>query len=68
MVGCLLSFVLGIGLYGSVYLLAVFLGLVRGHSPFAIGKVMIVSDVAQLISDGYVSRWHHRKYDLGAAT
>ena len=47
--GCGLSFVLGMGLYGSVYLLALFLGLVRGHSPFVIGQIMIVSGAAQLI-------------------
>ena len=31
--GCGLSFVFGMGLYGSVYMLALFLGLVRGHTP-----------------------------------
>ena len=41
--GCGLSFVLGFGLYGSVYLLSVFLGLVRGHTPLMIGEIMIVS-------------------------
>ena len=30
-VGCLVSFVLGIGLFGSVYLMPVFLAYVRGH-------------------------------------
>ncbi|MGZ5935516.1 MAG: DHA2 family efflux MFS transporter permease subunit [Rhizomicrobium sp.] len=46
--GCVLSFVLGLGLYGSVYLLAIFLGLIREHSPLEIGKIMIVSGAAQL--------------------
>jgi DHA2 family multidrug resistance protein len=48
--GCLLSFVLGLGLYGSVYLLAIFLGLIRDHSPLEIGKIMIVSGAAQLMT------------------
>lgn len=48
--GCVLSFVLGLGLYGSVYLLAIFLGLIRDHSPLEIGKIMIVSGAAQLMT------------------
>ena len=48
--GCVLSFVLGLGLYGSVYLLALFLGLVREHSPWEIGTIMIVSGAAQLLT------------------
>jgi DHA2 family multidrug resistance protein len=48
--GCTLSFVLGLGLYGSVYLLALFLGLVREHSPLEIGTIMIVSGAAQLLT------------------
>jgi DHA2 family multidrug resistance protein len=48
--GCMLSFVLGLGLYGSVYMLAIFLGLVRDHSPLEIGKIMIVSGAAQLLT------------------
>jgi MFS transporter, DHA2 family, multidrug resistance protein len=45
---CLYSFVLGMGLYGSVYLLPLFLGLVREHSPLEIGEIMIVCGAAQL--------------------
>jgi MFS transporter, DHA2 family, multidrug resistance protein len=47
-VGCLLSFVLGIGLYGSVYLMPVFLAYVRGHDALEIGEIMLVTGVAQL--------------------
>jgi DHA2 family multidrug resistance protein len=47
---CLLSFALGIGLYGSVYLLPVFLAFVRGHDALEIGEIMIVTGLAQLIS------------------
>ena len=46
--GCGLSFVFGTGLYGSVYMLALFLGLVRGHTPLVIGEIMMVSGIAQL--------------------
>jgi MFS transporter, DHA2 family, multidrug resistance protein len=49
-IGCTLNFVLGIGLFGSVYLLPVFLGLVRGLSALQIGQIMLVTGVAQLIS------------------
>ncbi len=48
--GCALSFVLGIGLYGSVYLLPVFLSLVRYLGPVDIGLVVLVTGLAQLIS------------------
>ena len=47
---CLFSFTLGAGLYGSVYLTPVFLGLVRDHTPIEIGLVMIVSGAAQLLA------------------
>jgi DHA2 family multidrug resistance protein len=48
--GCTLSFVFGMGLYGSVYLLSIFLGAVRGHSPLEIGEIMMVSGAAQLLT------------------
>lgn len=47
-IGCILSFVLGIGLFGSVYLMPVFLAFVRGHGPLAIGSIMLVTGLAQL--------------------
>jgi DHA2 family multidrug resistance protein len=49
-VSCALSFILGIGLYGSTYIIAIFLGLVRKHGPFDIGIIMMVAGVAQLIA------------------
>ena len=48
--GCWLSFLLGVGLYGSVYLMPVFLGLVRLHGAFEIGQIMLVTGVAQLLT------------------
>ena len=47
-IGCALSFVLGIGLFGSVYLMPVFLAFVRGHGPLVIGSIMLVTGLAQL--------------------
>jgi DHA2 family multidrug resistance protein len=49
-IGCCLSFVLGIGLFGSVYMMPVFLALVRGHGPLRIGEIMLVTGAAQLVS------------------
>ena len=49
-VGCFYSFILGMGLYGSVYLLPVYLAFVRQHTPLEIGTIMIVMGAAQLIS------------------
>ncbi len=47
--GCALSFVLGAGLYGSVYLLPLFLGFVRHHTALGIGEIMIVAGAVQLV-------------------
>jgi DHA2 family multidrug resistance protein len=49
-VGCALSFCLGVGLFGSVYLMPVFLAFVRGRDAFEIGSIMLVTGVAQLIT------------------
>lgn len=48
-VGCLLNFVLGAGLFGSIYLMPVFLFFVRGHNALEIGEIMLVTGVAQLV-------------------
>src|SRR4026209_956448 len=49
-IGCWLSFTLGIGLYGSVYLMPVFLAFAREHGPLEIGRIMLVTGVAQLVT------------------
>ena len=49
-IACWLSFTLGIGLYGSVYLMPVFLGFVREHGPLEIGQIMLVTGLAQLVT------------------
>jgi DHA2 family multidrug resistance protein len=47
--GCLLSFLLGVSLYGMVYLMPVFLAFVRNHDAYEIGQILIVTGVAQLL-------------------
>jgi DHA2 family multidrug resistance protein len=49
-IGCLLSFVLGVGLFGSTYLMPVFLAFVRGHNALQIGGIMLVTGVSQLLT------------------
>ncbi|WP_167386905.1 DHA2 family efflux MFS transporter permease subunit [Bradyrhizobium mercantei] len=49
-IGCALSFCLGVGLYGSTYLMPVFLGFVRRHDAFEIGTIVLVTGIAQLVA------------------
>lgn len=49
-VGSLFSFIIGIGLYGLVYMLPLFLARVRGLSALQIGEVMFVTGLAQFFS------------------
>jgi DHA2 family multidrug resistance protein len=49
-VGCTLSFLTGIGLYGSVYLMPIFLSFVRDHGPLRIGEIMLVTGATQLVT------------------
>jgi DHA2 family multidrug resistance protein len=49
-IGCALSFCLGVGLFGSVYLMPVFLAYTRGHDAFEIGTIMLVTGCAQLVT------------------
>jgi MFS transporter, DHA2 family, multidrug resistance protein len=48
--GCVLSFLLGLLLFASVYLLPVFLGFVRGYGPLAIGFAVLTMGIAQLLA------------------
>jgi DHA2 family multidrug resistance protein len=50
LVGSVLSFILGIGLFGSVYLMPVFLAFVRGDNALEIGMTMLVTGLAQLVT------------------
>lgn len=49
-IGCALSFALGIGLFGSTYLMPFFLGLVREHGALRIGEIMLATGIAQLVA------------------
>ena len=49
-IGCVLSFVLGIGLFGSTYLMPFFLGLVRDHGALRIGEIMLATGITQLMA------------------
>ncbi|WP_421838810.1 DHA2 family efflux MFS transporter permease subunit [Novosphingobium sp.] len=49
-IGCALSFALGIGLFGSTYLMPFFLGLVREHGALRIGEIMLATGMAQLLA------------------
>ena len=49
------NFVLGLGLYGSLYVLPLFLGFVRFHTPLEIGTTMTVLGVAQLVAAPFAS-------------
>jgi DHA2 family multidrug resistance protein len=48
--GSLFSFALGIGLYGSVYLIPLFLARVRGYDSLQIGETMFVTGAAMFVS------------------
>ncbi len=56
-----LSFLLGMGLYGSVYLLPVFLSFVRHMGPIDVGLTVLVTGVAQLIS-APIAVWLDRRH------
>lgn len=48
--GSLFSFVIGVGLYGSVYIMPLFLGRVRGYDSLEIGLTMIVTGGFQFLA------------------
>lgn len=49
-IGCMLSFIMGIGLYGAVYLMPLFLYRVAGMDTISIGSVMFVTGAFQILS------------------
>jgi len=53
---CLFSFVLGLGLFGSIFILSLFLGVVREHPPLIIGEILMVTGAAQLLTAPF-SAW-----------
>ncbi len=48
--GCLLSFVTGIGLFSTIYLTPLFLGTVRGYSALQIGEAIFSTGVFQILT------------------
>jgi DHA2 family multidrug resistance protein len=64
-IGSLFAFLLGIGLYGSVYLVPLFLGRVRGYDSLQIGETMFVTGVGMFLAAPVVGRLS-RAVDLRA--
>ncbi len=50
MFGCLFSLVLGLGLYGTTYVVPLFLGRVRGYNSLQIGETMFVTGIAMFVA------------------
>jgi DHA2 family multidrug resistance protein len=48
--GCVFNFIMGFGLFGSGYLMTVFLSSVRGYNSLEIGRVMMVPGLAMMVS------------------
>jgi len=55
-VGSVISFVVGVSLYGMVYLIPLFLGQVRGFNSWQIGQVMMVMGIAMFITAPQIGR------------
>lgn len=51
--GCIYGFIIGIGLYGSVYMLPLYLGQVRGLNAQQIGLTMVVTGICQFLSSPF---------------
>src|SRR5450759_2647443 len=55
-IGCLLSFCIGIGLYGLTYMYPRYLAEVRGYSALMIGETMFVSGITMFLMAPVVGR------------
>jgi DHA2 family multidrug resistance protein len=55
-IGCLISFCVGIGLYGLTYMYPRYLAEVRGYSALMIGETMFVSGIAMFLTAPLVGR------------
>jgi DHA2 family multidrug resistance protein len=62
-VGCLLSFCLGVGLYGLTYIYPRYLAEVRGYSALMIGETMFVSGITMFLTAPVVGRLM-QKFDM----
>ena len=56
-VGASLGFILGLGLFSSVFLTPLFLGSVRGYSALQIGHTMFVQGAVMFVSAPIIGRW-----------
>jgi DHA2 family multidrug resistance protein len=56
LVGSIVSVIAGFGLYGSVYLMPLFLGGVRGYNSIEIGEVMMVTGIAMFFTAPIVGK------------
>ncbi len=59
-VGCLISFCIGIGLYGLTYIYPRYLAEVRGYSALMIGETMFVSGITMFLMAPIVGRLMQR--------
>ncbi|EIL94425.1 drug resistance transporter, EmrB/QacA subfamily protein [Rhodanobacter spathiphylli B39] len=57
---CVLSLVIGFGLYAATYLVPVFLGRVRGYNSLQIGTTVFVTGLAQILSTVVAARLSQR--------
>ena len=55
-IGSLFSFLVGISLYGSVYIIPLFLGRIRGYNSLQIGETMFVTGAAMFLCAPIVGR------------
>ena len=55
-IGCIVSVVAGVGLYGSVYMTPLFLAGVRNYSTIEVGKTMMVAGLAMFVTAPLVGR------------
>jgi MFS transporter, DHA2 family, multidrug resistance protein len=62
-IGCLISFCVGIGLYGLTYMYPRYLAEVRGYSALMIGETMFISGAAMFLTAPIVGRLMLR-YDM----
>ncbi|MFZ5675624.1 MAG: DHA2 family efflux MFS transporter permease subunit [Pseudomonadota bacterium] len=58
--GSLFSFIIGVGLYGLVYLYPVFLARVRGYDSLQIGETMFVTGLFQMLTAPFAGRLAQR--------
>ena len=54
--GCFYTFLMGIGMYGTTYLVPLFLAQVRGFSALQIGETVVVVGLAQLVMSPFAPR------------